>query len=291
MKSLTKFLSIFSLCVIAHEATSATVITKLNFDDGVIPNGNGWSFGAQAGGQVLINTNKAENHNGSAGSIKALYPLATGGMYAWGGYSLTSLKTREIYIDFWAKMPKATQGLKFCKLFGVTGAGTGYANTTFGLGAEVGRAGSFFQVSFGDGSELDNDTGSVVNLDGAYPEWVGRSYANKTARVETPQKSAWLNNKWGTDWHHFRMHAKFNSDINGKEVADGEYYLEIDNVVYVRASGLLNRHVLNKPLDRIGFFDWSQGGTTPFEVWLDDIVISTDGFVDVPNPPQGVRLY
>ena len=44
-----------------------------------------------------------------------------------------------------------------------------------------------YQVSFGDGTSADNDSANVINFDGEYPEWIGRSFG--TAIVERRRAS------------------------------------------------------------------------------------------------------
>lgn len=161
------------------------------------------------------------------------------------------------------------------------------ANTTFGLdytGVDLGGA---YVISFGDGSSASNDTQNVIFLSGAHPDWVGRSYGS--AVINTPQKSAWASSHWNNDsWHHFKAHIKFNSGTSpSTEKPDGEYYFEIDGTVYVDAKDLYNRHYSNFPIARIVFFDWVQSNPA-FEVWYDDIKISTGGFISQPalSPPK-----
>lgn len=286
--------------VVCSLSAGAKELTFQNFDSSSVPSSNGWSFGAYSGGKVSISTDTTQNCAGSAGSIKAEYPIATGGGYVSGGYGMPDRNIREVYVDFWAKMPKATQGLKFFKIFGqrdnsVPGV-ENYANTTFGLNSDSGIAGSMTQVSFGDGSYSGNDTSYVIVLDGTYPEVIGRSYRYTSAILSrisslglklgtgtgaqvSTAKTMWSSKNWGTNWHHFRIHAKFNSGTSAAdEIPDGEYFIEIDGKVYVDGKGLFNRHPTNKPIDYIGFFDWAQNGTSPFEVWYDNIRITTDGF-------------
>lgn len=283
MKSLRKFAVILLVSMVPQALEAATLIASQDFESASIPNSDGWGFGAE-GGAVSISSDTSQNHGGSKGSIKGVYPLATGGMYVWGGYDISALKLNDVYIEFWAKMPKATQGVKFLKIFGARDS-AGYANTTIALTSDPGMQGSITQVSFGDGTNIENDAQNVINLDGAYPEWIGRSYKNAT--VLTPQKSRWSGSNWGTSWHHFKVHVKFNKGTSAaNEVADGEYYLAIDDVVYVDAKGLINRHYSNGPIAKVSFFDWAQNGTSPFELWFDNIRISTGGFLsDRPNPP------
>jgi hypothetical protein len=217
---------------------------------------------------------------GSAGSIVGAYPAPTGGVYVWGAFDLSALALEDVYVEFWARMPGALHGLKFLKVFGGNAGGDtqSYANTTFALDYTGVDYGCMYQVSFGDGTGIANDTANVVNFDGSNPEYVGRSYG-RGAVVQTPQKSRWASSNWGTSWHHFRLRAKYNSGTSAaNETADGAYYVEIDGNVYVNATGLFNRNFSNAPIDRIEIFGWSQSGSEAFSVQYDDLTISTGGF-------------
>lgn len=279
---------------------SVEIITAINFDgikkvDDMLLLANntvepckidieGWSFGCQSGGSVVL------IKEGNNGFISATYPVATGAMYVWGGYDISALNTREIYIQFRARLPEAKQGLKFLKIFGQRESGKGYANTTIALVSDPGNQGGITQVSFGDGSSVENDTQNVINLDGTYKSWVGRSY-NKGAIIKTPQNANWSSKKWGDSWHTFKVRVKFNSgNTEADQQPDGAYFLSIDDVVYVDAKNLYNRHYLNKPIQRVSFFDWAQNGTSPFTVQLDDITISSEGFPDGPKPPPSAKM-
>jgi len=275
-----------SLDTSAAAATTVTTVTALPATLANLTPA-GWQFGAQAGATIAISKDTSQNYNGGASSIVATYPTATGGVYAWGVYDISDLATRDVYIEFWAKMPKAKQGLKFLKIFGVAASNGATANTTFALDYTGGDNGSLYQISFGDGSSPVNDTQNVINLDGSYPSMIGRSYGKAT--VSTPQKSAFASSSWGTTWHHFKMHVKFNSGTSAAtEVNDGAYYLEIDGKVYADASGLFNRHYSDLPIERVELLGWAQGGTAPFEIWYSNVSITTGGFLPAaaaPMPP------
>lgn len=268
-----------------------TLLTRVDFEQGTLPQGNGWVWGFQSGGVMSVSLDPNRNYQNSKGSVVGKYPASPqGGMYLWGEYTLTNKNLSDIYVEWKAKMPTAKYGLKFMKVFGQKNPEKGsndVANTTFGLDYTGVDLGSAYAVSFGDGSTASNDTQNVILLSGAHPDWVGRSYP--TAVVNTPQKSAWAASNWNNDsWHQFRVHIKFNSGTSAStEKPDGEYYYEIDGKVYVDAKGLYNRHYSNFPISRIVFFDWVQGNPA-FEVWYDDIVISTGGFIDPPkqSPPK-----
>ena len=181
-------------------------------------------------------------------------------------------------------MPNAKYGLKFVKVFGQR-SDTNYANTTFGLDYTGIDYGAMYTIGFGDGSSSSNDMQNAINFSGEDPSWVGRSYGK--AVLNTPQKKLWASSSWSDSWHHFRIHIKFNSGTTqANEVADGEYYVEIDDKVYVDAKNVFNRHYSNAPIQKVAFLDWTQGGGYPFEIWYDEIKITTGGFFDKrPVPP------
>ena len=64
--------------------------------------------------------------------------------------------------------------------------------------------------------------------------------------------------------------------------ADGEIFVRIDGKVYLDAKGVYNRHPSNPPIERVEILGWAQSGTTPFELWYDNIEIAVGGFGDSP---------
>jgi hypothetical protein len=260
-----------------------TVIVSESFDAPTFP--AGWGIGAQLGAAVSISTDRSLNYEGSAGSLRGIYPPnAKGGSYIWANYSVSALNLSDIYIEFKAKMPSnPVRGLKFVKIFGKNL--NGYSNTTF---APIYDSGLFREVSFGDGIGTTNDTTRVIRFDGTNPELIGRSHG--IAKVNTPQKRNFEATDWGDKWHHVRIRVKFNSGSSAEtEVADGAYYLEIDGKVYLDATNIFNRHWSNGPIDKVSFFGWTQlvGEVAGFEVWYDDITISTGGFIStLPSAPE-----
>lgn len=268
-----------ALLAIAGIEAQAQVTILLDEDFETNTFSTGFGIGSQAGGKVEISRETDQQINlNSTGALKATYPVGTGEIYGWASFDMTPYKSYEVYVEFNAKMPKAKQGLKFLKIFGG-------ANTTFGLdytGVASGK-GSLYQVSFGDGTTQSNDTQNVIYLDGSYPSWIGRSYGK--AVVKTPEKKAFSASEWGDTWHHFRFKVKFNSSTKNadgtyQEVNDGEYFLQIDGRTYVDAKGLFNRHPANGPISKVALLDWSQNVNESFEIWYDNLKISTGGFVD-----------
>ena len=287
-RALLRVITFCSLCFIDSPLfANVTELTYINFDNGVLQPPN-WVIGAQHGATAVVSTDITKNLNGSAGSLKVNYPIAPGDVYAWAEYNVASLNTNELYFDFWAKMPGVKFGLKFLKIFGVGNGVVGYSNTTFGLDYTGVDLGAMYQVSFGDGSSIFNDTANVINFNGTYKNWIGRSYGLPNNNVYTINKN-FGSADWGTNWHHFRIKLKYNSGTTAQnEVNDGEYYVEIDNIVYVDAHGLFNRHYSNQPINYVGFLNWTQAGTQPFEIWLDNIRITRGGFLPSYAPKKPV---
>ena len=259
-----------------------TVLTNLVVTSDAMPKLAGWSIG---GAILSVQPTTPPPVSGDAPyAMEAQYPAsgASGMGGPWANFTVASLNTESIYIDFWAKMPGVTGGFKFCKIFGTTNNPVGYANTTFLADYTGIDQGGILAVGYGDGSAADNDAQNIIRLTGSGSN-IGRSYG--TAVVLTPQMKYWTSSDWGTGWHHFRIHVKFNTGTSSSnEVPDGEIYLEIDGKVYVDATGLYNRNPGNGPISYIGFFGWAQTDPQPFDIWYDNIVISTGGFVSDPQP-------
>ena len=288
---LTKLLASLlpAACLVASPYALAsgpvTVLTNLTVTSDAIPNLPGWSIG----GKTLSVQPTTPPVSGDAPyALEAQYPAvgASGEGGPWANFSVASLNTESIYIDFWAKMPDAKEGFKFCKIFGVTSGtsprGTsyqGYANTTIGTDFTGVVQGGFEMIGYGDGTSLDNDTQNIIRLTGQASN-IGISAQQSNPLddgiVLTPQMSYFTGADWGTGWHHFRMHVKFNTNTQG--VPNGAIYLQIDNKVYVDATHLANRNPANGPISYIGFFGWAQTDPQPFDIWYDNIVISTGGW-------------
>jgi hypothetical protein len=264
-------------------ASTALGLSKLGFP--------GWNFMTLRGGTIGLETTASPTLSGvNVNALEGSYPVpGAGGQFVVASYNLASLQTEDIYIEFWAKMPGAKGGCKFLKIFSDRPTSNNYANATIFTDYSNGDFGSVYQLTFGDGSVLPNDGQHGINLDGSNPQSIGRSYG--TAKVLTPQMTAFTSADWGTQWHHFRVHVKFNSGTTRQtETPDGEVYLEIDGKVYVDATGLYNRNPANGPIHNVEVFGWAQNDPRPFQLWYDDIRISTGGFLSqpLPDPPGNV---
>jgi hypothetical protein len=272
------------------------LLTELQFAAGptatlasMVPSNSGWSFGAIRGASLKVQSTSSPAAT-DVRDLEGTYPVAgAGGWYVWAHYSVATLHTEDIYLEFWAKMPAAKEGCKFVKIFGERSTSTGDADATIPTDYTGADYGGIWQVAFGDGTALRNDSQNNINLSGVNPHSIGRSFG--TAKVLTPQMSSFSSADWGTAWHHFRIHIKFNSGTTSQnEVPDGEFYLEIDGKVYVDATDLYDRNPANGPIDYIEFFGWAQKDPQPFQLWYDDIRISTGGFMSqaLPDPPTNI---
>lgn len=215
-----------------------------------------------------------------AGAIRFNYPITDAG-YSGLGVQVDPLNIKEVFVTFRAKMPNAKNGIKFFKVFGknATGGSNTVANCTFTLdytGVPDGK-GTFTYIGFGDGTTNSNDTQNGVFYDGGAPTVIGRSYG-VTAQVYTIGRN-FTPTDWGTGWHNFRFHVKFNDGTSAQnEVANGSFYSEVDGVVYANATGLFNRHWSNGDIDRVEFAGWTQGNGPAFDLHYDDIKVSLGGW-------------
>lgn len=287
-----------SPCVLASSAADSDgpmqVLTELQFSsaipvaDPTTLKAPGWSFGSRRGASLAVAATSPPPVVGdSSYALEATWPAASAGaQYLWADYTVPA-NTEDVYIEFWAKMPDAKGGCKFLKIFGKPNDPRGWADTTLGVNYTGPVNGGIVNVEFGDGTTVLNDAQQAILLTGARPQLLGRSYG--TATVLTPDSSGWPSSNWGTSWHHFKVHVKFNSGTTASNaVPDGEVYVEIDGTVYVDATGLYNRNPANGPIDYVEFGGWSQTNPVPFDIWYDNITISTGGFVTSPNPPKNV---
>jgi hypothetical protein len=273
---------------VSSGGTASLASTALGLTNLGLP---GWSFMTLRGGTLGLEPTVSPTVSGvNVNALEGTYPVpGAGGQFVVASYNLASLQTEDVYIEFWAKMPGAKEGCKFLKIFGDRPAPNNYANMTFFTNYNGGDYGAIYQVIFGDGAVITNDGEHGINLNGSNPQAIGRSYG--TAKVLTPQMAPFSSTDWGTDWHHFRVHVKFNSGTTSQnEVPDGEVYLEIDGKVYVDATGLYNRNPANGPIHNIELFGWAQQDPQPFQLWYDNVRITTGGFMSqaLPDPPGNV---
>lgn len=242
----------------------ATLIGSANFTDGnttpasIFP-GTSWLSGVNAGGAISV----------VGGQYKAAYPIPTGAVYTFLSF-YPPANTTELYVEFQARFVNP-HSVKFCKFHGQDLGGGNYANATFGLSA----GGIMTQTSFGDGVPISNDTVNVINLGGGVQTGLGRNTG--IATVLTPQNSSF---SFGTALHTVKIRYKRNSGTTAvNEINDGIFYVEIDGLVYVNATNMFNRNYQNGPIDRLVFGDFAQDSDYAFDIYYDNIKISTGGFI------------
>jgi hypothetical protein len=278
----TVYSNVVTATTASTEDPTAVPILFSDFETYTMP--GSWQFGAQDGGTVALSTSTASNYNGSAKSVRGVYPAhmgTDGGVFIWGlqypgDYPGWVSSKNEVYVRFYAKMPGAKWGCKFLKVFGGDNGNGSISNCTFGLDYTGENPGSLIQVSFGDGTDPHNDTQNVIRLDGSDPDFVGRSYGQ--AVISTPQNDAW--NDWGTGWHLFEFAVGFNSGTSSaNEVADGWFIVRIDGVTYLTATNLFNRHYASPPIEKIELFGQAQGNnSSAFELMYDNVEITQGAF-------------
>ena len=280
---------LMAVCAVASPYALANgpvaVLTNLVVTADAIPSLPGWTIGSNDGSLSVQPTSPPPVTGDAPFALVAQYPSSgpSGMGGPWANFSVASLNTESLYIDFWAKMPDAKGGFKFCKVFGTRNNPAGYADITFQTDYTGIDTGALFQIGFGDGTSQINDSQDVIRLEGGGV----LGAAATTAVILNPQSTDFPSSAWGTAWHHFRMYVKFNSGTTtANELPDGQIYLEIDGKVYVDATGLYNRNPQNGPIDYVGFFGWAQDDPQPFDIWYDNIVISTGGFASDPQPAQ-----
>ncbi len=225
---------------------------------------------------------KGEGYNGST-SLRGDYTDTTNPHINW--QNIAQYELNEFYISFWTKIenPPASGGSKYCKIFGkIKNADTyaEYANTTFNLHYD----GGFSTLCFGDGSELQNDTGVCIRLNGRGAKDI---YSLNTVSGE---ELVYLN-KNDNDWHFIELYMRYNTDGN----FDGAYKIWIDGDLKLHVSNLKNRHDENYTYPykiKLGGY----GGRNnpdfydhPFSLHFDEITLSThriNANTELPSPDE-----
>lgn len=182
------------------------------------------------------------------------------------------LNLQEVYIQFDVILPDSSPqgGCKFCKIAGINNSPSGYSNTTYQL--EENKL--FDHISFGDGTTVGNDVAQVINYDGAHPEYAGRN--DGLADIYVAGSSF----TFDTSMHRVRIKHRYNSGTTLEtETNDGEYYVEVDGVVYLHATGIYNRHYTNSLYIEQIMFGGVVQNDPPLRILWDSVKISTDGFI------------
>lgn len=211
------------------------------------------------------------------------YPDSTGTQINAGlACFVDSRNLQEVYIEFTVRLPDANpQGaIKFCKITGVNSAPAGYSNTTYQLESNK----SFGHISFGDGTTDGNDVAQVIYYNGSNPTFTGRNFG--VAAIDLPQRSAGLGGTglapfiFDTANHTVKIKHRYNSGTTlGTETNDGEYFVQVDEDVYLDGTLIFNRHYTNSLyIEQINFGGVIQD-SPPLRLIFSDIKISTGGFM------------
>lgn len=252
-----------------------------DFDNATLPT----VMNISSSGSELV-SDPAETYGGQGKSLKYTYSAMTGPQDSQihsGTIDLSSYNTDNVYIRFVAKMPEHKHGLKFIKVFGQWDELNHYANATFGLdytGIADGT-GSMYAISFGDGTGPINDTDNTLkfNNNAANPgrsENVGCYQADGVGYNFSAAD-------WGAGWHKFELYVKFNSGTSAStETNDGEFMVKIDDVIYMDAKCIYNRHYSNLPISKVEILGYSHGLTPAFDIWYDEIEVALNGWGNNP---------
>jgi hypothetical protein len=235
-----------------------TLIMSDNFNIGSLS--EDWTSSGANGSSVLsVSSDTEENYNGSAGSV--LGAMAVGSDDIWLNRDISEFDLTAIKINFWARIPSvAKRGCKFLKIHGQNQEGPNYANVTFG---NVYASGDMTGYSYGDGTNIVNDTTDVIYLDGTYTE------QRATPNIITSSEAF----SWDDDWHEFEFYHKFNSGTTAEnEEADGEVIIKIDTVTRLHANGFFNRHYSNLPINIVGLYGYYDSDSV-WELMYDNVEI------------------
>lgn len=265
------------------------IIVSENFSNFTLPTTGPLSFiEVTEFGDLSIVADPSELGAGMVGAIRGDYPQqdgTNGNYHVMGTYNVgehTDYDSNDIYIEFKAKMPGVKHGLKFLKLFGERDPEDtqNYGNCTLHSDYTGLDNGGIPGMFYGDGTIIENDVQQVARFDSS-EQFPSRAAGLPGYSIEAPQGKWFESSDWGTDWHHFKVYAKFNSGTTEEtETNDGQFIVYIDDELYLDAQGLFNRHYNNRPLEKIRFFGWTQGvSPAPLSVYYTDIIISKNGWV------------
>jgi hypothetical protein len=218
-----------------------------------------------------------ESYNGGLieivdGLMRMHYPVDSIGGAVYNFLNVDLAGKTHVSIKFKIRMPSSYKhGFKIWKIFGQPDPqnAANYCNSTFGA---LYPTAVMESVAFGDGTGEENDQQHAFRYDGTLPDWAGRNHELPGAVVLT---SGGPNFEFEDDeWHDFEYICKYNTGTTvGDEVSDGAFYVKIDGVMRLDATGVFNRHPSNLPMDSGHLGDWSQGATEPFVVEFTDVIV------------------
>lgn len=162
----------------------------------------------------------------------------------------------EGHISFAFKVdPAINGGCKFLKIFGKNNGG--YANFTLALNYSTG---TIYEVSYGLGTTIENDTQAVVRLDGVHTD--PSVIVNTSTAPFDP-----ADNTWRTLEFYFKY--------NTTGLRDGAFKVWVDDVLQLDASNIKNSHDSNvKEVENVGLADYSDSNAATWYLRYDDVVFS-----------------
>jgi hypothetical protein len=141
----------------------------------------------------------------------------------WFGRSVANENLSQMYVRFYFKVDDPSGGCKFLKLFGKRN-GLNYANSTFAIHY---NSSLLYEISYGNGDNIENDTQNTVRYDGTVND-PGVIIERATGAFD-PRDG---------QWHCFEVFMKYND--NG--LRNGEYRVWVDGELRLHATNVKNRH-------------------------------------------------
>jgi hypothetical protein len=201
---------------------------------------------------------------------------------------ISSSNASALYVKFRFKITgSGIGGVKFLKLFGKLlneSTQAEYANNTWNLGNVTATSSNLHSVCYGNGQSLQNDTDVCVYFDGS----IGGNPGSIVYQTKTNLFYPVINT-----WYQVEMYQKYNTNGN----RDGEYWIKINNNNIMRITNVKNRNDSNIGEFRmVSFGDYSNRFAN-FDLYFDDISISTTPIDDTtsttgksPAPPSKLQI-
>ncbi len=262
-----KYLSItIAIGLIVWSATiaAAGIIFEDNFDGySDSPLNHGWSV---MGSQVAATT--TGGFKGTRG-IEITYNSPGYGNFVFNK-NIADLKLNGMYVRFYFKVDNPSGGSKFMKFFGVRN-GDNYANTTFAINY---FGSNLYEISYGDGQGISNDTASVIR-------YAGNVVSDDKVKVLVAKGP--FDPRDGR-WHCFETYMRYNNN----DQRNGEYKVWIDGGLWVHATNVKNRNDLNSLFfDRVELGGYTHNNWShTWHLWYDNVVFSDQYIGPVGSEPS-----
>jgi hypothetical protein len=272
MKNFILIICIFSVVNAVHAETFSD-----NFDSHTTisdANAAGWDIDTS---YVTLETN-------GCNSGKCLRINIPGNGTNW--YVTRNLNESAPYIRFYAKRTNfnGTGGNKFLKLFG-DGYPSTYANITY---SQEYTNGQFYIAETGDGSSTQGDASCAWY-------WGPHSLSCPGTAVKQGGTLDMVENRW----YCFEFYVSPNTDNN----SNGIIQIWVDGVLRVHYSGIkIRNNANNRNFSFMSLVNYAQNVTSPYQIWVDDIVVSrsyigpvgTSGspvpYITPPSSPKNLKI-